>query len=382
MKERTQTCQIIWQKPIKNQKDAVNQVFETDTSESSEWLPEKRKTLTRTIPLLLIGLLIFVAYLYFFVDIPEMLTTIQQIDIFYYSLAVAVLLLNMLAYSLTWQYLLRPLSMKVSFKKTLLITWVGTFVEFFVPSESIGEDVSKSYFMAKESGENTGKVVASVLGQRIMSMLVTLIVLVVCSVSLLILQYDIPALVSLLILLVSVGTAIPLIFIFLLCVKKQLSHRLIDLLLRFCVFISRGRLNLDSLRSKAKNALDSFHQSIQLLSKNPRSLVQPMFFSILSYFLSILVSYFVFASLGYTVSFVLLTIVYSLSRSLQSVPTMLPGEVGFIEIVMTSLYIALLGPQAAAVSAAATVLTRVLWVWLRLPLGFVALQWILRRGLL
>jgi len=357
-------------------------VFENQASASSEWLPEKRKTLTRTIPLLLIGLLIFVAYLYFFVDIPEMLITIQQIDIFYYSLAVAVLLLNMLAYSLTWQYLLRPLSMKVSFKKTLLITWVGTFVEFFVPSESIGEDVSKSYFMAKESGENTGKVVASVLGQRIMSMVVTLIVLVVCSLSLFILQYDIPALVSLLILLVSVGTAIPLIFIFLLCVKEQLSHRLIDLLLRFCVFISRGRLNLDSLRSKAKNALESFHQSIELLGKNPRSLVQPMFFSVLSYFLSVLVSYFVFASLGYTVSFVLLTIVYSLSRSLQSVPTMLPGEVGFIEIVMTSLYIALLGPQAAAVSAAATVLTRVLWVWLRLPLGFIALQWILRRGLL
>jgi uncharacterized membrane protein YbhN (UPF0104 family) len=103
-------------------------VFENETSASSEWLPEKRKTLTRTIPLLLIGLLIFVAYLYFFVDIPEMLITIQQIDIFYYSLAVAVLLLNMVAYSLTWQYLLHPLSMKVSFKKTLLITWVGTFV--------------------------------------------------------------------------------------------------------------------------------------------------------------------------------------------------------------------------------------------------------------
>ena len=92
--------------------------------------------------------------------------------------------------------------------------------------------------------------------------------------------------------------------------------------------------------------------------------------------------YFVFASLGYTVSFVLLTIVYSLSRSLQSIPTMLPGEVGFIEPVMTSLYIALLGPQAAVVSVAATVLIRVLWVGLRLPLGFIALRWILRRGLL
>ncbi len=357
-------------------------MFEPDASESTEWLPEKSKTLRRTVPLLLVGLVIFVAYLYFFVDIPEMIVIIQQIDIFYYSLAIAVLLLNMLAYSLTWHYILRPLSIKVSFMKTMMITWVGAFVEFFVPSESIGEDVSKSYLMAKESGENTGKVVASVLGQRIMSMVVTLIVLIVCSLSLLSSQYAIPSSVSILMALVSVGTAIPLIFIFLLCVKEQLSHRLIDLLLRFCVFISRGRLNLENLRSKAKNALESFHQSIGFLGKNPRSLIQPLFFALASYFLSVLVSYFVFASLGYTVSFVLLTIVYSLSRSLQSIPTMLPGEVGFIEPVMTSLYIALLGPQAAAISAAATVLTRVLWVWLRLPLGFIALQWIRRRGLL
>lgn len=357
-------------------------MVETGASVSSEWFPEKHKSLKRTAPLLLIGLLIFIAYLYFFVDISEMLIIIQQIDIFYYSLAIAGVLLNMLTYSLNWQYLLRPLSIKVPFKKTLLITWVGNFVEFFVPSESIGEDVCKSYLMTKESGENTGKVVASVLGQRIMSMLVTVIVLILCSLSLFILQIDIPAIVSILIVLISVGTVIPLILILLLCKKEQLSHRLIDMLLRFSVFVSRGRLNLESLRSKAKNALESFHQSIGFLGKNPRSLVQPMFFSIVSYFLSILVSYFVFASLGYTVSFVILTIVYSLSRSLQTIPTMLPGEIGFIEIVMTSLYIALLGPQAAAVSAAATVLTRVLWVWLRLPLGFIALQWIMRRGLL
>ena len=118
--------------------NAVSQVAETKTLADREWFPEKRKTIRRTVPLLVIGLLIFTAYLYFFVDIPEMLTTIQHIDLRYYLGAVAVLLLNMLAYSLTWQGFLRPLSINVPFRKTLLITWVGVFVEFFVPSESIG----------------------------------------------------------------------------------------------------------------------------------------------------------------------------------------------------------------------------------------------------
>ena len=52
----------------------------------------------------------------------------------------------------------------------------------------------------------------------------------------------------------------------------------------------------------------------------------------------------------------------------------MPGEVGLVEIVMTSLY-GLLGVPVG-ISAAATVLIRVLTVWFRLLLGFVAVQWI------
>ena len=345
----------------------------------SKWFPKRRRTIRRTIPFLLIGLLIFTGYLYLFVDIPEMFATLQTTDLFYYLLAATVLLIDMLAYSLTWHYFLRPLSIDVPFRRTFLIIWIGVFVEFFVPSESIGEDASRTYLMTKESGENTGKVVASVLGHRILTMAVTLIALIVCSFSLLMLQSELPALVSNLILLIVVGTTIPLIFILFLCLKRELMQKLVDLLLRFFVFVSRGRLVLASLRSKAKKALNSFHQSIEILSQNPRSMFQPVFFSVLNYLLSIVVSHLVFISLGKPQNFVLLTIVYSISRSIQSIPTMLPGEVGFIEIVMTSLYVLLGVPLD--VSAAATVLTRVLWVWLRLPLGFVAVQWAVNRGL-
>jgi len=237
--------------------------------------------------------------------------------------------------------------------------------------------------MAKATNENAGKAVASVLGQRILSMIVTVIVLIGCAISLFFMNFDIPASVSVLIFLICVGTAIPLLFIILLCKKEKLSYRLIDLLIRFCVWVARGRLNLEDLREKAKNSLYSFHYSMGILGKNPKILILPLVFLLISYFFSVIVSYFVFASLGYfNISFLLLTIVYTLSRSFQSIPTMLPGEVGFLEIIMTSLYIALLGPQASAISAASTVLTRVLWVWLKVLLGFGALQWAVRKKLL
>ena len=76
-------------------------------------VPEKQLSLKRTVPFLLVGILIFVAYLYFFVGIPEIVTIIQSVNLVYYFLAVAVLFLNMLTNSLTWQYFLRLLSNKV-----------------------------------------------------------------------------------------------------------------------------------------------------------------------------------------------------------------------------------------------------------------------------
>ena len=335
-------------------------------------LSEKRVTARRTIPFLLIGLLIFVAYLYFFIGIPEMLTVMQRVNLFYYLLAVAVLLLNMLVSSLIWQYFLRPLSVNAPLKKTFLITWIGAFVDLLVPAESISGDASKVYLMSKESGANTGKVVASVVSHRILSMITTLSTLIISSLSLLILQYELNTLVSIVIFLVAIGTVTSLILIVLLCIREQLTRKLIDLLLRFFVFISRGRLDIANLRIKAKKALDAFHQSIEVLRRNPKSLVRPAIFSIISWFLGVLLSFIVYISLGRPVSFVLLSIVYSITCSLQNIPMGVPGEVGFVEVVMTNLY-GLLGVPYD-LSAAATVLIRFLTVWFKLLIGFVVVQ--------
>jgi len=133
-------------------------------------------------------------------------------------------------------------------------------------------------------------------------------------------------------------------------------------------------LKLASLRTKAMKALRAFHESIEVLGRHPRSLVRPVFFSVAAWFLSILLSYLVFVSLGHPVSFILVTVVYSISVTIQNVPIGVPAEVGLIEIVMTSLY-SLFGVPLG-VSAAATVLIRVLTVWFKFFVGFMAAQWI------
>jgi len=66
-------------------------------------------------------------------------------------------------------------------------------------------------------------------------------------------------------------------------------------------------------------------------------------------------------------------IVYTIVGAIQTIPLGIPGEVGITDVAMTSLY-SLLGIPAG-ISGAATVLTRILTVWLRIFVGYVAVQW-------
>jgi len=335
-------------------------------------VPEKQLSLKRTVPFLLLGVLIFVAYLHFFVGIPEIVTIIQSVNLVYYFLAVAVLFLNMLTNSLTWQYFLRPLSIKIPFRKTLLYTWIGVFVDLLVPAESISGDATKAYMMTKGSGENAGKVVASVVGHRILSMIIPLGSLIFSFVLLYIRKIKVPVVVSGLTLLIIVGTFISLFFIFLFILKEKLAQRLIGSLLRFLGFVTRGRLNIDGIKTKAVKALSAFHDSIDTFRKNPKSLVPPILFSLTGWFFSILLSYLVFVSLGQQVDFVIIMVVHSISVTIQSIPIGIPAEVGVVDTAMTWLY-GLLAVEFT-VGAAATVLIQILRVWLRIAIGFVAVQ--------
>lgn len=337
-------------------------------------IPKKRALVKRTLPFLLVGLLIFICYIYFFVGIDEMIMIISRISFFYYLLAIVLQFLNILFYSLAWQYFLRPLSVNVSFRKTFLFVWIGAFTDILVPAESISGDASRAYLMSKETGENAGKVVASIVSHRILSMAITLGSLIVGALSLLILHIQVDTFVLILILLVTIGSVISLIFMFLLCFKKQITQRIIDLLIRFFSFISRGRLQLVSLRSKALKALGAFHESIEVFGRNPRSLFLPVVFSLGAWSLSLLLSFLVFISIGYTVSFGKIIIVYPIICSIQTIPIGVIAGVGPIDILMSSLY-ALLGVPTD-ISASATLLIRILTVWFKFLIGFVALQWV------
>ncbi|MFB0501947.1 MAG: lysylphosphatidylglycerol synthase transmembrane domain-containing protein [Candidatus Bathyarchaeia archaeon] len=339
-------------------------------------IKEKRWVMKRGILFLLIGLSIFLVYLYFFggkTGIADIAAKLQTANLSYYSLAFISIILSMLFSSLTWHRLLNLLSIRATFRKAFLYVWIGTFVDLLIPMESVSGEVSKAYLMSKNSNVNSGKVVASIVSHRILSMTITLGGLIISSMFF-VLKYNPPELILYFIITIASCTALSIVLLGYLSVRKQTTRKIVNWVINLAARISRGRLELTSLRSKAQKMLKAFHQGIDILTRNPKALAGPVVFSIASWSLHVLVYFLVFTSIGFEISLSAIIIVYSITVSLQTIPLGIPGEVGFMEFVMTTLY-TLLGVPFV-VSAAATVLTRVVTLWFKIIMGYAAVQWI------
>lgn len=331
--------------------------------------------------LIMVGLFVFLLYLYFFVPFRDFVATIQQANPFYYSLAFIALLLTVAFYSLTWHNLLKLLSVKTSFMKAFQFIWIGTFVDLLVPAESVSGDISRIYLMSKESGENAGKVVASVVGHRFLSGVVTFGGFIIGSVYF-VLKYQPSLLVLEFIGIVAISSTVSLSLMLYLSTKRQVTKRIVNWLINLLARLSRRRWKLANWMSSAERMLNAFHDGIATLSVRPRGLVLPIFFAIVAWFFDVIIAVLVFYSLGsfgVKISLSAIVIIYSIIVGLQTIPIGIPGEVGLPEIAMTSLY-TLFGVPIA-MSAVATVLIRVLTLWVRLLLGGVAVQWLGIKGL-
>lgn len=344
----------------------------------------KRKNLLhKTVPFIIIGLLAFVIYLIFMVNIGEMIDVIKRTDFSVYSLSFVATLTEMFFFALAWHYFLVPLSTTISFKKVFQYSWIGNFIDLLVPAESVSGEISRVYFVSQD-GVDAGKVVASVLMQRISGMLLNMGALIIGALYLLLVKAFLPSLIRNLVLLVVVTTGFFLMLFFVLCFKEDWMLKLVDKIFdKVIVFLERvsgGRWNLYEWKERTAEGVKTFYKALKVLSANPKKLILPVISSVLAWFFSIVTYYLVFAAMGYTISLATLIIVHSLVIALKSVPVGIPAEMGVTEIAMTTFFGAFNVPLN--VSAAATVLIRVVTVWFRLVIGFGVVQWVGLRGIL
>ncbi len=106
------------------------------------------------------------------------------------------------------------------------------------------------------------------------------------------------------------------------------------------------------------------------MKAKPRELIFPIALAVTGFIFEISVVFLTFMALGYPVPIDKVLIVFTLAGALQTVGLTV---FGFTEIVMTSIFTFLGIPVDLSFSV--TLLTRVVNLWFRLAVSYVALQW-------
>jgi uncharacterized protein (TIRG00374 family) len=315
------------------------------------------------------GLLTLVFYLYYFVGTMNMADIVKRTDFLVYASAFIAFVAGVFFASLTWQSLLGNLAVKVKMRRVFFLMWVGMFFDATVPEPGWSGDLSKAYVLSKTSGEDAGRIVASVVSQKIISMVITVVDLVIGLV-LLALNYLISGMVLIFIAAVLFLSVFSLVTVWYLSTKPQATGRILGWIISVVTLLRRGHWDAKEFRRGAEEFLKEFHEGINTLGARPKTLTRPVLFSLSSWGFDVLVVFLTFVSLGYSIPVDKVLIIYALTGSLQIMGVSL---VGFTEVIMSGAYTILGVP--AALSLSVTLLTRIVTLWFKLIVSYVAFQW-------
>jgi uncharacterized protein (TIRG00374 family) len=337
----------------------------------------KPKISRKTIILPIIGLAGFFLYILLFnVDIPEIIATAQNANPLIYSAALLVSLAEVFFYAISWRAILNYLQVKISVARSYLFVWYGTFMDIVIPAESISGEVCRVYLVNREQSGTGGKVVASVVTQRLLGMGMNVIFLII-GINLLFTQTNVDPVVFNLVVFFTAAIAAIIAVLLVISAKEKWSTKVITSLIHLAEFLTRGKWKrLSQIKEEALENAKGFHDSMKELTRKPQTLIVPSTFLALNWICSLIVSYLVFLSLGFQIPWGVIFITSSIVAAVKSIPIGVPFEVGIPEITMTTLYTSLLGMEFAPICATATILSRILTLWLRFGIGFASQQWV------
>ncbi len=342
-------------------------------------LPQTKVT-WKTILFPCIGIAAFFLYIYLFeVDIMGILNTLKTIDLLPYSVAAILSVTEIFFFSISWRVLANFLYIRLSVFRSYMLVWYSIFVDTIVPAESVSGEVIRMYLITKEQGnQKTGPTMASLVMHRLLGMGMNVAILIL-GILLLItgVQTQLSDLVFNSILFVAIGISATLIAIMILSFKENWSFKLINWAIRVTKFISRGKWDLNQLKEYAHLVSQGFHDSMKEFKNKPKPVLTSLFYLIITWIFSLGIQYLVFASLKVPVSLSMITITAAIVLAVKSIPVGIPFEVGIPEATMTTLYVAF--NISAPIAATATILSRLLTLWLRFIIGFVAQQWLTLR---
>ncbi|MGE5637354.1 MAG: lysylphosphatidylglycerol synthase transmembrane domain-containing protein, partial [Chloroflexota bacterium] len=113
----------------------------------------------------LVGYAILAIYLFYFVGVADLLFVVKKMNLAIFSLAIASVIISLTFHTLVWLQLLNSVGIKLGFRRSYTLYWVGVFVDNLIPGGWSG-DLFKAYLLNKDPTVESGKAVASVVAKN------------------------------------------------------------------------------------------------------------------------------------------------------------------------------------------------------------------------
>jgi len=240
-----------------------------------------------------------ILYLIFFVGIFDLFETLGKVNLLVYALALSSVALSILFHTLVWFKLLNYLSIKISFRRTLSLYWVGIFVDNLIPGGWSG-DLFKAFLLSREPNVEGGKAVASVVVKNMYEAIFNLGNMVLGLV-LLLLNYSFESSILFSIGMVMVLLTLPLVILLIISFKPEGAKKVVAAFMRGISRLSRDRSNLEKFEAEIDKLLDDYHAGMKNLLQKPKMLTKPLVYSLFAWGFEVFTLFLVFAALGFVV---------------------------------------------------------------------------------
>ena len=303
------------------------------------------------------------------VGIEEIINALKYANISLIVLAIVIQVFTYFLYTLRWSILNNLAGMNVSIRKLLPMVLVGLAVNNITPSGRGGGEPVRAYILSKEENYQFEETFATVVADRALDTF-PFIVLAALTIVGMVFYFNIESWLLVVMVLAVIAILAILFILIYMCIDPNFGKRvegwIIGLVRRFY------KKNTEEFENKIHEAIFGFQNTMKLLISSKKALLYTIPLSFVIWIFEIVRVYFVFLAFGSNVSLVVIGEVFIIACLVGMIP-LLPGGLGAIDGVMVIFYSAAGIP--ASVSAAATVIERLISFWMATILGMVILPY-------
>ena len=306
---------------------------------------------------------LILAIMLYFVGIEQVIAALEVAKLEYIAIAIAIQVSTYYLFTLRWKILNNLIGIKTGIKTLLPMLMVGLAVNNITPSGRGGGEPVRAYILSREEGYPVEETFAAVVADRALDTF-PFVVLAAITIIAMALSFSFDLWLLVVMVLAVIAIVLLLILIIYMSINPAFGKRVDGWIIRLVRRFYKN--NSEEFEEKVHKAIKGFQDTMKMVISNKNVLYYALPLSFLIWIFEILRVYFVFLAFGAAINPVVIGEVFIVASLVGMIP-LLPGGLGAVDGIMIIFYSA--AGITASVSAAATVIERLISFWMATIIG-------------